>query len=128
MRSGRHALQLSLVDRTWRRAVQGTVEAIALPPGLACLAPGHQRNVPEHLPNVSRLVLEPSTLHEAMHVIPVYLMKVGSGCCGRGRHATAPPLEELGMTAPRVCMHAATSAAAPPASLPCNPATPQRVV
>jgi hypothetical protein len=64
-----------------RRTVQHSAQVLKLLTGNCCLV--HCTAVATDLPRLKQLIIKPGNLHEAMFVVPLFLMKVG--CCAVAR-------------------------------------------
>lgn len=70
----RHKASLALTCRVLRDAVHQSVTSLVLRAGGCCLSRLHQLS--NRLLSVSHLVLKPGNLHEAMFVVPLFLITV----------------------------------------------------
>lgn len=77
----RHHAALALTCRAMRVAVQHNASKLTLLGNKCCLSREHQLGA--HFPNLRTVVLKPGNLHEAMFVVPLFLMQVG-GVVKRG--------------------------------------------
>jgi hypothetical protein len=70
----RHQAALALTCTQLRAAVQQSVTTLKLRAGSCCLSREHMLGA--HMPNVRQVVLKPGNLHEAMFVLPLFLLQV----------------------------------------------------
>lgn len=69
-----HKAALALSCQALRQWVQLSYSQLHLPGGRCCLVTGHHLH--QRVPNISEVKFTPVNLHEAMYVIPMFLMQV----------------------------------------------------
>jgi hypothetical protein len=101
----RHHAALALTCSTMRDAVQQHASKLTLLANRCCMSREHQLG--PHFPNLRAAVVKPGNLHEAMFVVPLFLMQVRGLVRRRAWGGGAVEMQlQTERSFQRVCLHA----------------------